>query len=222
MRAPRREAAKIPETVSWWAEFYEVIRRIPRGRVCTYGAVAAMAGHPRAARHVGHALSALGESGESGRVPWQRVLGSRSRQRAAISIKDPVGGALQRALLEAEGVAIDERGGVSLDRFGWFESGPVVTPRKKSATQKGATKTASTTKRAVTKTVSATRKGVTKTVSATRKGVTKNSPPEKGPTRKKGAAQRSAARSSALAKIATRTKGATKRQRGPSTKRRTR
>jgi len=90
-----------------------------------------MAGHPRASRHVGHALSALKETGDDAGVPWHRVLGSRPRRRAAISIKDPVGAALQRMLLEAEGVDLDERGQVALDRFGWFRSTPVAAPATK-------------------------------------------------------------------------------------------
>jgi methylated-DNA-protein-cysteine methyltransferase-like protein len=89
-----------------------------------------MAGHPRASRHVGHALSALKETGEGAGVPWHRVLGSRPRHRAAISIKDPVGAALQRMLLEAEGVEIDDRGHVALDRFGWFRTTPVASPAR--------------------------------------------------------------------------------------------
>jgi methylated-DNA-protein-cysteine methyltransferase-like protein len=136
-----RKPAQLPETISWWDAFYRVIRRVPRGRVCTYGAVAAMAGHPRAARHVGHALGALKETGEDAGVPWQRVLGSRSRNKAGISIKDPVGGGIQRMMLEAEGVEFDERGNVSLERFGWFRSTPVrAAAAKKSAAKKPAAK----------------------------------------------------------------------------------
>jgi len=122
MRAavPRTNPTELPETISWWEEFYRVVRRIPRGRVCTYGAVAAMAGHPRSARHVGFALAALKETRGKRGVPWHRVLGSRPRNRAAVAIRDPVGGAIQREMLEAEGVAFDARGNVSLDRFGWF------------------------------------------------------------------------------------------------------
>ena len=100
-----------------WSRYYRVVSRIPRGRVATYGQVALVAGAPRAARQVGYALSAL--RGTRHRVPWQRVLGSRSRTHAAISILDPMGSAVQRALLEAEGVEVDDRGRVSLERFGW-------------------------------------------------------------------------------------------------------
>jgi methylated-DNA-protein-cysteine methyltransferase-like protein len=85
--------------------------------VATYGQVALIAGTPRAGRQVGYALSAL--RGTRHQIPWQRVLGSRPRDMAAISILDPMGSAVQRALLEDEGVAVDERGRVSLARYGW-------------------------------------------------------------------------------------------------------
>lgn len=133
-RSSRAEPAEAALPISWWEDFYRVVRRIPRGRVTTYGVVAALAGHPRSARHVGFALAALKETKKRGSVPWQRVLGSRPRNRAAVTIKDPVGGALQRALLESEGVTFDTRGNVSLDRFGW--AGPGATkpaaPRKRA------------------------------------------------------------------------------------------
>ena len=100
-----------------WRAYYAVVSRIPPGRVATYGQVALVAGKPRAARQVGYALAAL--RGTRHRIPWQRVLGSRSRGLAAISILDPMGSAVQRSLLEGEGVVVDERGRVSLERFGW-------------------------------------------------------------------------------------------------------
>lgn len=69
------------------------IRRIPRGRVSTYGAVAKAAGYPRCARHVARVLKIVGG------LPWQRVLGSGGR----VSLRGEL--ALeQRFLLEAEGV----------------------------------------------------------------------------------------------------------------------
>lgn len=110
------------DTVSWWDDFYRVVRRIPAGRVSTYGAVAAFAGHPRAARHVGYAMAALKDTRRNRDVPWQRVLGAAPRNRARVTIKDPIGGAMQRALLEAEGVEFDAQGRISLDVFGWSGS----------------------------------------------------------------------------------------------------
>ncbi len=105
---------------SGWELYYRVVRRIPRGKVATYAQVALLAGRPRAARHVGFALSAL--HGTPRRVPWQRVLGKRSATWAGISILDPIGAAAQRDLLEREGVTVDARGRVSLERFGWRPS----------------------------------------------------------------------------------------------------
>jgi len=97
--------------------FYRVARRIPPGRVATYGQVAALAGRPRGARHCGYALSALRNTVHD--VPWQRVMGARGAGWAGISLRDPVGAAAQRALLEREGVVLDGRGRVALERFGW-------------------------------------------------------------------------------------------------------
>ena len=100
-----------------WSVYYRVVRRIPPGRVATYGEVALVAGKPRGARQVGYALAAL--RGAVHDVPWQRVCGARPRGRAAISLLDPVGAAVQRRLLEAEGVEFDARDRIDLARFGW-------------------------------------------------------------------------------------------------------
>jgi methylated-DNA-protein-cysteine methyltransferase-like protein len=100
-----------------WAEIYRIVRRIPRGRVTTYGAIALLAGKPRGARQVGYALAAL--RGAKHDVPWQRVLGARPRGMSAVSILDPMGAAVQQQLLEREGIAFDARGRVDLGRFGW-------------------------------------------------------------------------------------------------------
>jgi methylated-DNA-protein-cysteine methyltransferase-like protein len=120
-RRPRkaRDTGPLP---AGWARWYRVVRRIPRGRVTTYGAVALRGGVPRAARQVGYALAAL--RGARHDVPWQRVLGARPRSTAAISILDPVGAAVQRKLLEDEGVIFDARGRVDLARFGWGGTPP--------------------------------------------------------------------------------------------------
>jgi len=97
--------------------FYRVVRRIPRGRVATYGQVAALAGRPRGARLAGYALSAL--RGTAHDVPWQRVLGARGAGKAGVSLKDPMGAAVQLELLAGEGVPFDARGRVDLATCGW-------------------------------------------------------------------------------------------------------
>ncbi|MCM2334981.1 MAG: MGMT family protein [Anaeromyxobacteraceae bacterium] len=111
-----------------YERFYRVVRRIPRGRVATYGQVAALAGAPRGARLAGYALSAL--RGTAHDVPWQRVLGARGRGCAGVSLKDPVGAGVQRDLLEREGVILDARGRIDLARFGWRpRGGPAAAAR---------------------------------------------------------------------------------------------
>lgn len=100
---------------SFFERVYRLVRQIPRGRVASYGQIAALLGHPQAARTVGWALNAL-RGGEVADVPWQRVINSAGR--ISISRAD-LGADLQRALLEEEGVAFDARGYVDWRRFGW-------------------------------------------------------------------------------------------------------
>ena len=93
---------------------YAAVRRIPAGRVATYGQVAALAGLPGHARQVGYALAAL-PAGST--VPWHRVINAQGR----ISLRrdGPGAGVPQRLRLEREGVAFDAAGRVPLARFGW-------------------------------------------------------------------------------------------------------
>jgi methylated-DNA-protein-cysteine methyltransferase-like protein len=102
-----------------YRRIYAVIRKIPKGRVATYGQVAELAGIPGGARVAGAALKT---SKPGDRLPWQRVIGKASRLRGRIAIHDPVGAAIQRNLLEQEGVSIGETGLVALDAYGWLPS----------------------------------------------------------------------------------------------------
>lgn len=90
------------------------MRRVPRGRVVTYGQVAAILGQPRGARAVGMALGAL-SGAEAGTVPWHRVIGAAGR----CTRRDGFWAELQRELLEAEGIVFDARGHVDLRRVRW-------------------------------------------------------------------------------------------------------
>lgn len=101
-----------------YARIYEVVRRIPRGRVLTYGQVAELAGMPGAARVAGAAMRASSAQG----LPWQRVVGARRRGVAQVSIHDPVGAGIQRGLLEEEGVVFSDSGGISLAEHGWIDA----------------------------------------------------------------------------------------------------
>lgn len=94
-----------------YERIYDVVRRIPRGRVATYGQVAAYAGRCTP-RQTGYAMAAL----RNDDVPWHRVINSRGR----ISFPENSRGAVrQRELLEDEGVLFDHRGRIDLEIFGW-------------------------------------------------------------------------------------------------------
>ena len=98
---------------SGWERVYRVVRRVPSGRVASYGQVAALAGMPRAARQVGYALHALEFESE---VPWHRVVNARGE----ISARGPAETApLQQSRLESEGVVFEKSGRIDLARFGW-------------------------------------------------------------------------------------------------------
>jgi methylated-DNA-protein-cysteine methyltransferase-like protein len=96
------------------ARVLAAVRRIPRGRVATYGQIASLAGLPRQARLVGYVLAALDDES---RLPWHRVINAAG----AISARreGPGGAVLQRLRLEREGVVFDARGRVDLERFRW-------------------------------------------------------------------------------------------------------
>ena len=97
----------------FFEQVYQVVRCIPHGKVASYGQVARLLGKPRGARTVGWALHSLPEGSD---VPWQRVLNARGI--ITLDAHGP-GGAIQRALLEAEGVVFDEQGRIDLGVYGW-------------------------------------------------------------------------------------------------------
>lgn len=95
-----------------FGKVYELVQAIPRGRVATYGQVAAQLGLRRGARAVGWALRVL-PAPLARSVPWHRVVGAGGR----IASRPGPGPQVQRRLLRAEGVRF--RGGaVDLARHG--------------------------------------------------------------------------------------------------------
>jgi methylated-DNA-protein-cysteine methyltransferase-like protein len=99
-----------------YAKVYAMVRRIPRGKVATYGQIAALIGMPRRARHVGYALSA---TPENVKIPWHRVINSQGRISLRLRHWDTGSDDYQRILLEAEGVVFRLNGSVDLKRFQW-------------------------------------------------------------------------------------------------------
>jgi methylated-DNA-protein-cysteine methyltransferase related protein len=116
---------------------YAIVRKIPRGKVTTYGTVAKLAGLDGQARLVGYALSAL-RDGTS--VPWHRVINAQGR--LSLELAASSSGTTQRLRLEREGVPVDAAGRVSLERFGWRMRAPARTakrPVSRTAAKRGRT-----------------------------------------------------------------------------------
>lgn len=111
-----------PDPQTYANQVYEIVRRIPAGRVTTYGRIAGIILPPvgidpadylkLAPRWVGSAMAHAPDD-----VPWQRVINSQGK----VSPRPGMGPMVQRKLLEQEGVTFDERDRVDLERFGWPE-----------------------------------------------------------------------------------------------------
>lgn len=93
-----------------FARVWAIVRRVPRGKVVTYGQLSEMIDRRLTPVGVGWAIRAAPE----GSIPWQRVVNGQG----TIST-DRAHPGLQRAMLEAEGVGFDREGRIDLAAFGW-------------------------------------------------------------------------------------------------------
>ncbi|MBE5759081.1 MAG: MGMT family protein [Clostridiales bacterium] len=101
------------EKESFYQKVYAVVRRIPKGKVATYGQIAVLAGSPRASRVVGYALHV---NPEPGIIPCHRVVNREGRVAPAFAFG---GSDVQEEMLRAEGVIFAEKGYVLLDGQLW-------------------------------------------------------------------------------------------------------
>jgi methylated-DNA-protein-cysteine methyltransferase-like protein len=104
--------------MSAYTKIYEIVRRIPPGKVTTYGLVAELAGMPGQARLVGYALYRVAPDSD---IPWHRVINAKGE----VSESPLRHGSdyLQRSLLEAEGVQFDAQGRLRLQDYLWLPDG---------------------------------------------------------------------------------------------------
>jgi methylated-DNA-protein-cysteine methyltransferase-like protein len=103
------------ESSSFSQRVKDVVKKIPKGKVATYGQIAAYAGNPRAARQV---VWILHSSSSKGRLPWHRVINLKGR----ISLKPNYGYEIQKELLRKEGIKFDKNDTIDFDRFLWSPS----------------------------------------------------------------------------------------------------
>ena len=97
---------------SFYIRAIEIIKKIPKGKVATYGQIAKFAGNPQGSRQIARILHSSSEKHE---LPWHRVINSKGR----ISLNPGDGYELQKMLLENEGIQFDENDRIDLSRFGW-------------------------------------------------------------------------------------------------------
>ena len=112
MATPKRSTSARAETPPF-ERVWALVRRIPRGKVATYGQLSGLIDGRLTPVGVGWAIRAAPE----GSIPWQRVVNGRG----GISTDGEHQG-LQRAMLEAEGVRFGKEGTLDLERHGWRPS----------------------------------------------------------------------------------------------------
>ncbi|MDI7209644.1 MGMT family protein [Leptospira santarosai] len=114
---------------SFFKEVYALVKKVPKGKVTSYGRIAALLGKPRAARAVGYALNALSK-GQEQKIPWQRVINSQGK----ISFRGDTGRSiLQKKMLEDEGIKFDSTESIDWKVFGWpdtISNKPIRKKRK--------------------------------------------------------------------------------------------
>jgi methylated-DNA-protein-cysteine methyltransferase related protein len=99
---------------SAYQKIYVVVRRIPVGKVATYGQIADLAGYYGKARLVGYALYQVDPNSD---IPWQRVINAKGE----VSYSTAREGAdyVQRNLLEGEGISFNAQGKIDLQQYRW-------------------------------------------------------------------------------------------------------
>jgi methylated-DNA-protein-cysteine methyltransferase related protein len=109
--------ARSRQQKDFFIRVYEVVARIPKGRVTTYGAIARHLGIGGSARLVGWALNhTLSEAGgSSGLLPCHRVV----NRNGELTGREWFGGDVMEQLLRSEGVGFDDRGRVDMKQYFW-------------------------------------------------------------------------------------------------------
>lgn len=94
-------------------KIYNIVLKIPKGKVATYGQVATLAGNPRWARVVGYALH---NNPAPGVIPCHRVVNREGKTAEAFVFG---GGDVQKQMLADEGIVFNLDGTIDLNEYGW-------------------------------------------------------------------------------------------------------
>jgi methylated-DNA-protein-cysteine methyltransferase related protein len=121
-----RDKESIKPVATFSIKAKALIKKIPNGRVATYGQIAALAGNPQGARQVAWLLNS---SSRKDNLPWFRVI----NRRGGISLLPGHGFETQKKLLARESVIVGKDGVVDLDRYQWIPRRPLKPKTAKSA-----------------------------------------------------------------------------------------
>ena len=109
----KRKAVRHKSNEDFFDRVYTLVKKIPYGKVTTYGHIAEACGIKSAARTVGWALNGAKESG----LPCHRVVNRYGALTGKIHFGDPT---IMEDLLRSEGIEFDENGYVKLDKYLWI------------------------------------------------------------------------------------------------------
>ncbi|HEX8922402.1 MAG TPA: MGMT family protein [Pyrinomonadaceae bacterium] len=118
----------VQESANYRERVYEIVRRIPAGRVMTYGQIAEILGEGYTPRTVGFVMHAADEE----KTQWQRVINSQGACSTSRVVLPPD---KQQRMLEAEGVVFDARGRCDLGRYRWTPEEVEQAESKEDETQ---------------------------------------------------------------------------------------
>ena len=104
--------------MNFYEQVYQTVKKVPRGKVATYGQIAALIGSPRSARMVGWAMHAM-DGGKLEKIPWQRIINRKGH----ISTTCETHPAMEQAnILQREKIKVSIKDGnyfVDLDKYLW-------------------------------------------------------------------------------------------------------
>ena len=104
--------------MNFYQKVYITVKKIPRGKVATYGQIAALIGSPRAAQMVGWAMHAM-DGGKLEEIPWQRVINREGRISTTCEVHPPEE---QAKLLRKDGITVTSRNDnyyIDLNKYLW-------------------------------------------------------------------------------------------------------